>query len=494
MGIYIHPTPLFDTSQPVQVTTLAGLTARTVAGCTAPWGEVFGVVHQARSKVDAPCIIPGTFRPSVDWTRGRASNPGSGFDAVMPRPQVRCMDSVTAILIDLDRGDVTGGTIEEALTSLGLAGTYWSTWSSTVVGPRWRITIPLANPYVPRDHRQVWSRVAVAVRGQLRLSTLDDTIDVDWSGRSASQPSILPCRPVAGTESAAASAAKYPWGCVVPNPVHVDGHPVVPSDATAADGAAHYANALRYVARSGRGGDRRSAAARARQGVAGRSPAWTPSADGPGAASTVAAWRTDERYASSLPDGLDACERVRRDGLGAAKGGRGAVLRAGCFHLHRCGWTHREIQDWAMDVVERTPGQPGNLVDDLMAQVRYFERRQSDPATVAWTRAALGAISSTQDRGRGAMPAHHTGTADRFVRILAHADHIRCPAGAPAGASGAGQLSFAQLALVLGMPAVAGHSHPAIIAWRQVLIEAGLLHRDGVRRDTRYSRIEVSVA
>lgn len=487
MGIYIHPTPLFDFSQPVQVTTLAGLTARTVAGCTAPWDDVFGTVHQARSKIDAPCIIPGTFRPTVDWTRGRASNPGSGFDAVMPRPQVRCMESVTAILIDLDRGDLTGGTIEEALTALGLAGTYWSTWSSTVVSPRWRIAIPLSHPYVVRDHRQVWTRVAVAVRGQLRLLTLDDTVDVDWSGRSASQPSILPCRPVAGTESAAASDVKYPWGCVVPNPVHVDGHPVVPSDATAADGAAHYANALRYVARSGRGGDRRSAAVRAQA----MPPAWTPSADGPGAASTVAAWRTDERHAPSLTDGLDACERVQRDGLGASKGGRGAVLRAGCFHLHRCGRTHREIQEWAMAVVERTPGQPGNLVDDLMAQVRYFERRQSDPATVAWVRAARDALSSTTgDRvaagRRGSMPAHHAAAADRFVRILAHADHLR--------SSGAGQLSFAQLALVLGMPAVAGHSHPAVVAWRQVLIEAGLLHRDGVRRDTRYRRIEVSVA
>ena len=462
-----HRTVPFDFAQPVQVTALAGIRATTVEPCTAPWDEVFGTVRQAPSKDAAPTIIPATFRAeSVLWTR-------SG------RPRKDHAESCTAIVVDFDGFHcpadfdpmepvashpdyytIESGDVEDALCRLGLAGTYWSTWSSRADAPRWRVAVPLAHPILPRAQEGVWRAVARAIVGQLR-ETVHPKVDADWAARGATQPAILPVRPAPGDEDRAASHRASPWGMVVPSPVHVDGCAVVPDEVERAANSVHYGRRLAFVT-----------AARARRGATGEHPAprpYTGACDAPGAAETVSAWRADRTVATTLTAGLDAVARVRRDGLGARPGGRGSVIAAACFHLFRCGESVAGIRAWGDDALAATGGRTpaANLVRDLYAQVRDFARREG--ATVAWAASARAALA---DAAAHAPREHQVDAATRFCTILARAEHLR--------REGGGQLAFDQIALVVGMPTA------AVVAWRRRLQEVGMIDQWGESRSTHY--------
>jgi hypothetical protein len=468
-------TPLFDFGQPVQVTAMVGLRSTTVEPCTAPWDEVFGTVRTAATKDGAPSVIPATFRAeSVLWTR-------SG------RPRKDQAEACTAIIIDLDGFKcpsdfdpmepvsahpdyytIESGDIEDALCRLGLAGTYWSTWSSRADAPRWRIAVPLSHPVVPKAQERVWRAVAQAIIDQLR-DAVHPKVNADWAARGATQPAILPVRPAPGPqgEGRAASHRTSPWGMVVPSPVHVDGCAVVPEEVERAANSVHYGRRLAFVqaARTGRAATGDHPAPRPYTGVC----------DAPGAAETVSAWRADRTATLTLTAGLDALARVRRDGLGARPGGRGSVIAAACFHLFRCGEPVAGIRSWGDAALAATGGRTpaANLVRDLESQVRDFARREG--ATVAWAASARAALA---EGAAHAPREHQVDAATRYCTILARAEHLR--------RVGGGQLAFDQIALVVGMPTA------AVVAWRRRLQEVGMLDQWGESRSTHYRIREVA--
>jgi hypothetical protein len=485
-----QPTPLFDFGHPVQVTTLAGITCtgREVDHCSAPWDEVFGTVREARTKTEAHSVVCATYRPGpVRWAGG--GRPGSGGS--VPRPSSRAIDSVTALVYDFDTqdwGSVDGSAIEGALMQLGLAGTFWSTWSSTVVRPRWRLAIPLSHPITPAAYREIWPRVGGAVADEIHALMLLDPeqrVSIDLAAGGIGQPAILPVRPPAGGETKAMSRAAYPWGGVVPAPVHVDGVAVVPEQAQAATSATHYTNSLRFVQRTGRGwGGARKGVTSARGAPIVPAP-YVGVPDAPDAAQTAATWAADERTAVALTAGMDAVARVRRDGLGRVR--HGSVLRAACWHQYRCGILADEISRWGSEALAATPGVSSSTVRELVRQVEYFRRKQDAALTDPWTDRAVTAILTPRvdpETGKPRpvpTPEQQTAVA-QVVLILACASHL--------DPEGGGSLSWAQIALVVGMPAVAGvdRTHAAVVAWRSALVEAGLLSRSGERQATTWAR------
>jgi hypothetical protein len=486
-----------------------------LAFCTAPWEDVFFKVHvlARAAKNDAPAIIAATFKLGPDgkplkpsMTKGVELSdedawvdprPGQTFTAfkreALPRPHTKHLVSVTAITMDFDEGSLFENQIREALEGLGIAGTFWQTWSSTVIKRRWRLALPLVRPYAyTKDgHEKVWSRVANLVLNQLRLVTLNPKLTTDWAMKTVVQPAILPCRPAPEDEAKASNLKNKPWGGVVPEVFHVDGQAIDPAEAAKAESSRHYANGLAFKNRTGRnwGGSQKGHDGHRAQ------PAkpYQGSPDAPGAAEAVAAWRVNERTAVDLTTGLDALQRLRRDGVGARKGGRGAALRAGCWHMHRCGFTSKEIQSWGMAALEATggPAVDNTLIKDLDAQVRFFLRKED--AVQDWFGAAATALTveridpaTGKSRGldRLMLPQVHARTAAHFLRILAFADHLDTPEG--------GKLNFAVLSKVLGMPAEKDKASPAVIAWRHALIEAKLLSKAGQRQQTRYRRLGVA--
>ena len=511
--------PPFDVRQPLEVVTMPGVAATgdELAFCSAPWGDVFFKVHvlARAAKNDAPAIIAATFKLGPDgkpikpsmtkgvelsaedaWVDPRPGQPWAGFKKdELPRPHVKHLVSVTAITMDFDEGNLFENQIREALGGLGIAGTYWQTWSSTVIKRRWRLALPLVRPYAyTKDgHEKVWSRVANLVLNQLKLVTLNDKLTTDWAMKTVVQPAILPCRPAPEDEQKAANRKNKPWGGVVPEVFHSDGVAIDPAEAAKAESSKHYANGLAFKARTGRdwGGARRGPASGVPKGQGPAKP-YEGSPDAPEAAEAVAAWRADERTAVGLTDGLDALQRLRRDGVGARKGGRGAALRAGCWHMHRCGLTSKEIQSWGLAALEATGGQvvDNTLLKDLDTQVRYFAKKEG--AADPWLRAAADAmtverIDPATGKPRRTVAREHAVAAGRYLRILAHADHLDTPEG--------GKLNFAVLSKVLGMPAPSrDKASPAVIAWRHALIEAGLLSKAGERQQTRYRRLSGEVA
>ena len=405
-----QPTPLFDFGHPVQVTTLAGITCtgREVDHCSAPWDEVFGTVREARSKTEAHSVVCATYRPPsggapVRWCPGSAGRAGSGRSPAAPRPSSRSIDSVTAIVYDFDDqdwGSVDGSAVEGALMQLGLAGTFWSTWSSTVIRPRWRVAIPLSHPITPAAYREIWPRVGGAIADEIHALMLLDPeqrVSIDLAAGGIGQPAILPVRPPADGAAMRAAAPtrravtrRRPWGGVVPAPVHVDGVAVVPEQAQAATSATHYTNSLRFVQRTGRGwGGARRGPEGARGGPIVPAP-YVGVPDAPDAAQTVATWAADERTAVALTAGMDAVARVRRDGLGRVR--HGSVLRAACWHQYRCGILADEISRWGSDALAATPGVSSSTVRELVRQVEYFRRRQDAALADPWTDRAVAAI------------------------------------------------------------------------------------------------------
>lgn len=450
-------TAFFDFGQPIQVTTVAGLRATSVQPCTASWDEVFGTVHPAASKDTAPAIIPATFdADTLLWTKaGRPNKSGA--------------TGCTAVLVDFDgcpdgTYTIESGDLEEALNRLGLAGTYWSTWSATEVRPRWRVALPLVAPVKPSAQERVWTAVARALVGQLRAVVKGgEKLDADWAARHATQLAILPCAPTAACK--ATPHKTYPWGGLVPHPVHVDGKPVSLEEVDRAKNADHYGRRLAFVAR-----------ARAREGsTTGCNKPPVPykgSAEAPEAPVGLAAWRADRTATLTLTAGLDAVEHARRHGLGARPGGRGSALAAGCFHLYRCGAPVPAIRAWAEAALTATGGRAvgDTLLKDLAGQVRDFAGRAEAPHVKAWCAMARAALDAADPKF--APRPHQVEAAATFLNLLARAEHLR--------RDGGGQVSFSEVALVVGMPTA------AVVCWRRTLQDANLLDQFGSGRTTHY--------
>jgi hypothetical protein len=147
------------------------------------------------------------------------------------------------------------------------------------------------------------------------------------------------------------------------------------------------------------------------------------------------------------------------------------------------------MQAWGMAALEATggPAVDNTLIKDLDTQVRFFSKKEGsvDP----WLRAAadamtVGRIDPATGKPRRTVAREHTTAAERFLRILAHAEHLDSEFG--------GKLNFAVLSKVLGMPAEKDKASPAVIAWRHALIEAKLLSKSGDRQQTRYRRLGVA--
>ena len=435
-------TPLFDFNQPLQLTAVIGGLRGTAEPFTESWAEVFKV-REAASKAKAPAVIPATFTAeSLVWTK-------SG------RPKKDQAESCTALFFDFDECELEEGDVEDALNKLGLAGTFWSTWKATVTNPRWRIAIPLAHPILPAAQEKVWKAVARALQEILE-------VDLDWAARHVTQPAILPCHPKPEDMQAAGEHKTDRWGWVKPNIIHVDGRPVVPEEVERAKSSMHYGRKLSFIQAR-------------RDGARCRKPPRVPtpyqgSSDAPGAAETVAAWRANRSATFGLTTGLDAVERVRRQGLGARPGGRGSVIAAGCFHLYRCGASVDEIRTWGMAALTATGGRDpaANLLKDVQEQVRDFTTRAKHSASAEWLTSAHAVLRDTpglHDNQREALAL--------FVTIISRAKHLQ--------REGGGQMDWAAVSHVVGMPTT------NVVSWRKTLENNGLLSNWGSGRSTHYA-------
>ena len=138
--------------------------------------------------------------------------------------------------------------------------------------------------------------------------------------------------------------------------------------------------------------------------------------------------------------------------------------------MYRCGFPIAAITAWGQDALARTGGRDpaANLTRDLSEQVRDFAKRAAEPKASAWAVAAHGVLRDTP----GLQECQADALA-RFIIIIARSKHLM--------REGGGQLSFADISILLGMPTT------NVVSWRLTLESSGLLNRWGSDRSTHYA-------
>ena len=148
------------------------------------------VTHIVGSKQSAPCILPCTLKA------------GPGKRTKSGRRRVTDAKEAHLLVFDLDHGNVEESDLEAALVDLGVQAIMWPTWKAGgVYGMRWRVVLPLARPVPGGAYKGVWTVIARAIERGLYEQGCYRPEDgwMDWSGRTVTQPAILPCRPARGS-------------------------------------------------------------------------------------------------------------------------------------------------------------------------------------------------------------------------------------------------------------------------------------------------------
>lgn len=415
---------------------------------------------QAR-KETAPVMFPCTFRQDGKGDKRTKSGDRSAHAA----------DTCGLLIFDVDRGNLQGEHIEEALKVLGSSALYWQTWQANAFnGLRWRIVVPLARPVPARKaYTAIWKTIGRSLTMALgNAAGIENPWEItdanggngllDWSCSSAVKAAILPCYPTEGTGS-----SHYPWGGVRPRVTFVPG-PVL--DLT--DGE------LRKLGI----GDRTSRS-RPREGanLGGRPKGsgttfggqplvpYIPKPDASHVSETIDLLPAESGRTAAPLLALDAIARLRRDGVNVGQGARQSTLSGLMWQMYRLGFDYVEIENAAVEAVDRTDDKKDRkyLEGEALKLYRRFGGQCEEHE--AWVSAV---VKACRDR----VASSHRPALRQYARVLARADHLRTGKG--------GQLDHEALAAVVGLHVT------ALTRIRGLIREAGYVSEEGESLGRRY--------
>lgn len=392
-------------------------------------------VRTVARKEEADCLLPCVLKG------GKVNVTRSG------RRRVTDADAGTALVYDLDHGDLDAGTVERALVRLKVASAFWATWQSGPAGLRWRVLVPLATPVAVAEYEALWVAWARALEAAIAREVGERREGgwIDWQARSVTQPAILPCRPPDGSTGSPA----YPWGGRVPSVVHVEGEVLVPG--TKPPG-------------------RSSGAPRTFESKARPLTPYLPSSTTQRAREAAALLAKGTFVTPPPLAALDGVAFLREHGVRAERGGRHATVSSVIWTLYRLG---AEPDEWVA-AAEEMIASTGNAADR-----RHVERLA--PRLVAYhDRVAAAAEPAVGElrRAVGDVPRPQRPALVRYCRVLARAAHLRRAEG--------GKLDHGALARIVGLDV------RVLTAWRQKMTAAGLVHEWGTEQARRY-RVLVGV-
>jgi len=390
------------------------------------------VTHIVVSKDAAPCLLPCTLKARP----GKRTKSG--------RRRATDADVANLLIFDLDHGNIEESDLEAALVDLDVIAVMYPTWKSgSVYGMRWRVIIPLARSVPGGGYKSLWIKMARAIERGLYAQGCfrPEQGWIDWTGKTVTQPAILPCCPASGADD-------EDFGGTRPK-VYVldDGQLLEPGDVPEPPQVRTERKKL---------WSHRDAKPRPYKA--------TLNDAGVEAFEAMARRETPHLLAS-----LDAVEVARRDGLAATRGTGHAALSGVCFALYRTGAPLDDISVLIDDVlIASSPG--GDRARRKMEHTAerldayWLRRGWAEDAAVP---EILHAVTAEAD-----VPPLQLSALERYARILARYRTLRRPGG--------GRVDHGAVASIIGLPV------EVVTAWRGLMERAGLVWAEGEGQCRRY--------
>jgi hypothetical protein len=385
--------------------------------------------HLTRGKLYSLCIIASIFA---------AKTKGKFAKDVIAR---------TAVIFDIDEGNVSADSLRSALSDLGWESTVFDTWSATDSSERWRIIIPLATPHGLEGWDEFYSLTLTEFQNALERYH-GSRVPLDLSARLPAQPQILP-HSIPSMSLPGMTEKKLEQ---VINAIHSDAQYGPPGRSSSrvfgtrgkalshsssfvlAAGARRTISPATFAQRT----QTRAGGSRAGKAPSEQVTAYRGNCASSAAKKVVDGWiEKGLNFVPSLCAGQDGAAYLVEHGIHVPKGHRRNVLVGAAWNLHRAGFTVDEIERQVDCMVQS--GRKGDQSDLNKEAAKYLKQlRGLENEALPTERAVFEALG----KGKVEEQSISKEVKRQFSRILSRAKHLRRPQG--------GQLCQEQIADCLG--------------------------------------------
>ncbi len=434
--------------------------------------------------------VQSIIEPEMAWnqwksaTKSKKECPYAVWSIFAPKTNGRSLSDVvahTALVFDLDSGNVAEASLRTALEQLGWESAVYSTWSAKPDNMRWRVVLPLSRPHGTSGWGDFYSAKVKDFTAAL-ASVTGISIKTDTSADQGNRPQILPHElpsadfgiPEKTLADIFAKMREDEHGIPAFAKAIQFGTAGSPLDHEStfilSEGARRSLSPARFA--GGRWDKKEDRAnGKASQGAVEPTPyVGVASIEG---VSTSRLWSAmGFQHISSLCEGLDAVEVLCQKGIrGLSENeSRQLTLVSAMWAQYRAGISVQEIMKTSNRICEASTKADYQYLSGqaakFMAQLRKLEE-EAKPYESAIFAALKEGTGNNKVDGEVVF-----GSSKRlFARILSRCEHLRSEKG--------GKLSQAQIAIVLGYPKSLKEKHqPGCDAVRAMLGKcerAGLL-------------------